>query len=289
MANIKELLASMIGKINGKLNAPEQAAQPHQQLVTDADGVAKWEDRLAYTNTLLSVQSPNGAYAWYKVSDEPLTGIEDVDMDADIAVWLNGERGKSSIVLKQDDFIAVSELLVVAVLRDDCTIELNGVKFGHFPKRGMYFVANADVAVTAVAIDKNATEPDISWDKNTETIKTIDPKYLPDSGSSPLVITLGADVNTGKFGFDTPFQEAWDALEAGKPVFAYFAISVDTRQAMTFMSSPLAMSPFGTEEERAITFTVLQDSGDNAVLTFYNFLSDETVEQKQYQLANVKL
>ena len=42
MANIKELLASMIGKINGKLNAPEQAAQPHQQLVTDADGVARW-------------------------------------------------------------------------------------------------------------------------------------------------------------------------------------------------------------------------------------------------------
>ena len=151
----------------------------YQQLVTDANGVAKWEDKLAYTNTLLSVQSPNGAYAWYKVSDEPLTGIEDVDMDAEIAVWLNGERGKSWIVLKQDDFIAVSELLVVAVLRDDCTIELNGVKFGHFPKRGMYFVANADVAVTAVAIDMNATEPDISWDKNTETIKPIDPKYLP--------------------------------------------------------------------------------------------------------------
>lgn len=49
MANIKELLANMIGKINGKLNAPEQAAQPNQQLVTDADGVAKWEDKPYYT------------------------------------------------------------------------------------------------------------------------------------------------------------------------------------------------------------------------------------------------
>lgn len=273
MANIKELLANMIGKINGKLNAPEQAAHPHQQLVTDADGVAKWEDRLAYSEDCEIIHRQT-------VSCELKEGS------------LYGSTVDGHLT---DEIVGKS----LKVVFDGVEYECEAVKFSGVD--GVY-LGNTSL----IGAQGGNGEPFIIFDQGNcvigvsepgeyeicileSHIKTIDPKYLPDGGSSPLVITLGADVNTGKFGFDTPFQEAWDALEAGRPVFAYFAISVDTRQAMTFMSSSLAMSPFGTEEERAITFTVLQDSGNNAVLTFYNFLSDETVEQKQYQLANVEL
>ena len=282
MANIKELLASMIGKINGKLNAPEQAAQPHQQLVTDADGVAKWEDKLAYTNTLLSVQSPDGVYAWYKVSDEPLTGIEDVDMGAAIAVWLNGERGESSIVLKQDDFIAVSELLVVAVLRDDCTIELNGVKFGHFPKRGMYFFANVDVAVTAVAIDRNATEPDISWDKNTETIKPIDPKYL----GVLITVKFTLDTDSGEITADKPFSEVYAAIKSGATAIAQMCIEIDGMYLAQALYLACASNVSDVDGLSMIAFTTTSGLKDNAEVMTLKFYSDESIVTTTHTLAN---
>lgn len=209
MANIKELLASMIGKINGKLNAPEQAAHPHQQLVTDADGVAKWEDRLAYTE------------------HEP---VEIVPEQTVTPVSFNG--GAPSAVTQVIEQFEEGATYVVTFEGKQYECVCHGVRFplSTTPVLG---VGNGSLYAVADYVDEYSNgEPfclrNISGDSGAidtevngtftvsavrleETVKTIDPKYLPE-------IVVNVENGDDGFTIDKTFAEVEAERNAGKQI-----------------------------------------------------------------------
>ena len=48
-----------------------------------------------------------------------------------------------------------------------------------FPEKGVYFVSVPDNFYTTGIASADSDTPEITWDGNIGTIKTIDPKYIP--------------------------------------------------------------------------------------------------------------
>lgn len=142
---------------------------PYQQLVTDGDGNAKWEDRLAYDDSKLVVDSRHGSQ-YVKVADEvPSWASVDVPMK----VWTtNGTvTPEANVDLGNGSFGA--EEFVFFIVTDN--FKFNGLVF---PEKGVYFISTDAIHTTGIASADSDT-PEITWDGNIGTLKTIDPKYIP--------------------------------------------------------------------------------------------------------------
>ena len=163
----------------------------YQQLVTDGEGNVKWEDRLAYDDS--KVVATNGHTQFVKVSDKVPSWAS---LAAPMKYWLsNGTNGTIPTAHYTDlgggSFIA--EEYIVFVTTDN--FKFNGYVF---PEKGVYFLQiSPDVYVSGIASADSDT-PEIVWDGNVETIKTIDPKYIP-SELNEIIVPSSTSGSTKKF------------------------------------------------------------------------------------------
>ena len=164
---------------------------PYQQLVTDGAGNTKWEDRLAYDSS--RVVATNGHMQFVKVSDKVPSWAS---LAAPMKYWLsNGTNGTIPTSHYADlgggSFIA--DEYVVFITTNN--FEFNGYVF---PEKGVYFLQiSPDVYVSGIASADSDT-PEITWDGNIGTIKTIDPKYIP-SELNEVILPSSTSGSSKKF------------------------------------------------------------------------------------------
>ena len=142
--------------------------------MTDGTGKATWEDRLAYDDSKLVVPSLSGRTQYVKVSDEIPSWAS---VDTPMKLWLsNGTNETISTEYYSDlgngSFVAGDYAVIIAT---DNT-EVSGMVF---PEKGVYFVSVPDNFYTTGIASADSDTPEITWDGNIGTIKTIDPKYIP--------------------------------------------------------------------------------------------------------------
>ena len=152
---------------NGKLGI--SGGEPYKSLVTDGEGGVKWEDRLAYDDSKLVVDLGDGM-RFVKVADEiPSWASIDTPLkawttDGTVTPERNGDIGNGSFSVGEYVFFIVTD-----------NFKFNGYAF---PEKGVYFVS-ADIIYTTGVASADSDTPEITWDGNIGTIKTIDPKYIP--------------------------------------------------------------------------------------------------------------
>ena len=176
---------------NGRLGI--NGGEPYKSLVTDGEGNAKWEDRLAYDDSKLAVPFPSGRIQYIKVADEVPYWAS---VDAPMKYWLSNGTNGTETPEDHTDFgngnFMVSDFV--------CIIATDNFKFHNlvFPEKGVYFWFNpGDFYVTGIARADSDT-PEIMWDGNVGTIKTIDPKYIP-SELNEIVLPSSTSGSSKKF------------------------------------------------------------------------------------------
>ena len=179
--------------------------EAYKQLVTDGTGIAKWEDRLAYDDSKVFVDAKHGVQ-YVKVSDEVPSWAS---IDVPIKLWLSNGTNKTVNPEAYVDFgngsFMASEAIVF-VTTDNC--EVNGIVF---PEKGVYFMSFNGKYVTGTASAESDT-PEITWDGNIETIKTIDPKYIP-SELNEIVLPSSTSGSSKKFKITVDDSGAISATE----------------------------------------------------------------------------
>lgn len=244
MANIKELLANMIGKINSKLNAPEQAAQPHQQLVTDSNGVTKWEDKTHYStrdefvliDQALNFASQAGIGLYTAMLND--TGIQ-------------FERDKTYIVEWDGDVhsvqpIEVSMAGMTMVVLGNAAL-MNAASGGNFDDTGESFCIGkippemGDVMQFFTSDTSNTHAVKVS--AVTETIKTIDPKYLPSVGGGGFMrIDISVNEDESLYYANVSGVAITEALNNGIMPYCVIAGRIATLQYSPALSPVSALS-----------------------------------------------
>lgn len=164
----------------------------YQQLVTDGDSKTKWEDRLAYDGSRLVVDVGHGTQL-VKVADEVPSWAT---VDVNIKIWLG--TGSSATLTPEfyhefgNGSFYVNDGICFFVMADND--EYDGVVF---PEKGVYFMSAGIVRTTGIA-SAGSDMPEITWDGNIETIKTIDPKYIP-SELNEIILPSSTSGSTKKF------------------------------------------------------------------------------------------
>ena len=163
----------------------------HQYVVTDSDGNAKWEDRLAYDDSRVVVDAGEGI-KFVKVADEVPSWAS---VDAPIKYWVSVGNNDAITPESYTDFGNGSFAAgpVSFIMTDN--VEFNGVAF---PEKGVYFTSVADVYYTTGVASADSDTPEITWDGNIGTIKTIDPKYIP-SELNEVIIPSSTSGSSKKF------------------------------------------------------------------------------------------
>ena len=148
----------------------------YQYLVTDSEGKVKWEDRLAYDDSKLVVDAEHGMKL-VKVADEVPSWAS---VDATMKVWVN--NGTIDIVPPENYIDLGNGSFVVGEFAFFIATDNFEASFGKttivFQEKGAYFISMAGVYTTGIASADSDT-PEITWDGNIGTLKTIDPKYIP--------------------------------------------------------------------------------------------------------------
>ena len=141
------------------------------------------KNRPLYSESLICVEISGTPFKLYKVSDKVPTGGIPSLYDS-CSVYIKGQYGKSEIEYVGDNIYITSEVMVCVALDDNVQTDVDGSTI-YLPEKGTYFLSVGDRPVTGFALGANA-EPEITWDGNAETIKTLDAKYIPEMG----IITL---------------------------------------------------------------------------------------------------
>ena len=171
---------------NGKLGV--NGGEPYKSLVTDGEGGVKWEDRLAYGDSKLVVDLGDGM-RFVKVADEVPSWAS---IDTPLKAWTtdgtviperNGDIGNGSFSVGEYVFFIVTD-----------NFDYSGYVF---PEKGVYFVS-ADIIYTTGVASADSDTPEITWDGNIGTIKTIDPKYIP-SKLNEIILPSSTSGSTKKF------------------------------------------------------------------------------------------
>ena len=163
---------------------------PYQQLVTDGNGNTKWEDRLAYDDSRVVVNFEGGTQ-FVKVADEIPSWAT---IDAPLKAWISTGNGTVTPETNSDlgnGSFAVGEY-VFFIVTDN--FKFNDIVF---PEKGVYFVSSDIIYTTGVASADSDT-PEITWDGNIGTLKTIDPKYIP-SELNEIILPSSTSDSTKKF------------------------------------------------------------------------------------------
>ena len=199
------------GMLKPNSTVPSGSA-PYQQLVTDGNGNATWEDRLAYEGS--RVVFDVGDVQFVKVSNEIPSWVS---VDASMKYWLsNGMKGtipaSHYVDLGNGSFLA--DEYAGFITTDN--FEFNGVVF---PEKGVYFLQmSPDVYISGVASADSDT-PEITWDGSFYAIKKLDEKFLPDM--LILYATKGGEVLKSKDAAKSEYPTAKEVMQAffGRGVF----------------------------------------------------------------------
>ena len=174
---------------NGKLGV--NGGEPYKSLVTDGAGNTKWEDRLAYDDSKLVIDVGYGVQL-VKVADEVPSWAS---IDAPIKVWTSNGYNDTVTSEQYTDLGNGSFRIADTV----CVITTDNFEAeGHvFPKKGVYFISFNNLYATGIASADSDT-PEITWDGNIGTIKTIDPKYIP-SELNEIILPSSTSDSTKRF------------------------------------------------------------------------------------------
>lgn len=179
----------------------------YQQLVTDGEGGVKWEDRLAYDDSRVAVP-PEGNGRFIKVADTVPSWLS---ANKNTKVWVSNNASERVIdisstgyIINHDGSFIMSQNdsfpYVAVIMEDDC--EFNAMpSTAFFPEKGVYFLWNkfgSSLLYTAGIASADSDMPEITWDGNIETIKTIDPKYIP-SELNEIILPSSSSGSSKKF------------------------------------------------------------------------------------------
>ena len=170
------------GVLKPNATVPSTNGTPYQYLVTDGEGNAKWEDRLAYDDSKLIVDVGEGAKL-IKVADEVPSWAT---VNAPMKLWLSDGTNRTVSPEGYADLgngsFAASEFAFF-IATDNIEIEFSGIVF---PEKGVYFSFSSEgLYVTGIASADSDT-PEITWDGSLGEIKKLDEKFLPE----PLILYL---------------------------------------------------------------------------------------------------
>ena len=147
---------------------------PYQQLVTDGNGNAKWEDRLAYEATEEQVIFSQEDIAFTEAHGQ--YGAGPIDMPETISV---GEKFRVDFDGKTYDCIAYS---IDPGVLDSPVLIGNGSKVGTFDDTGEPFLVSYEQEQQSIDILTELTSPThtVSITKVVETVHKIPMAYLPE-------------------------------------------------------------------------------------------------------------
>lgn len=184
------------GKINVSPNGvlrpnstvPATNGSAYQQLVTDGEGKAKWEDRLAYDDSRVAVP-PEGNSHFIKVADTVPSWLS---TNKNTKVWVSNNASERVIdisstgyIINHDESFMVlqndSLPYAAVIMEDDC--EFNATSStAFFPEKGVYFLWHkfgSSPLYTAGIASADSDTPEITWDGNIGVIKKLDKKFIP--------------------------------------------------------------------------------------------------------------
>ena len=192
---------------NGRLGV--NGGEPYKSLVTDGEGTAKWEDRLAYDDSKVVVNDGAGNQL-VKVSDEVPSWAS---VDAPMKVWMSNGTNQTVNPADYVDFGNGSFIAQAAVFVTTDNLEAPaGETPVVFPKKGVYFASMPDVFYTTGIASADSDTPEITWDGNIGTIKTIDPKYIP-SELNEIIVPSSTSGSSKKFKITVDDSGAVSATE----------------------------------------------------------------------------
>ena len=197
------------GILKPNATVPSTNGAPYQQLVTDGSGNTKWEDRLAYDDSKLVVDF--GGPQYVKVADEVPSWAS---IDTPIKIWANtgynGTENPESYTDLGNGSFMIEDGQAVFIMTDNFVID--GTDDAVFREKGVYFAHHPDgIYITGIASVDSDT-PEITWDGNIETIKTIDPKYIP-SELNEIVLPSSTSGSSKKFKITVDDSGAISATE----------------------------------------------------------------------------
>lgn len=181
---------------NGKLGV--NGGEPYKSLVTDGEGNTKWEDRLAYEDSRLVVGSTD-----VKVADEVPSWAS---VDSPIKFWeVNKSGGINNATLDPINYMDLGNgsfitQVAIFITTDNVNFEIPGLDINIvYPEKGVYFLFSPeDGHYTSGIASADSDTPEITWDGNIETIKTIDPKYIP-SELNEIILPSSTSGSTKQF------------------------------------------------------------------------------------------
>ena len=184
------------GVLKPNSTVPSTNGSSYQQLVTDGKGGVKWEDRLAYADSRLSVDLGDGAKA-VKVSDEVPSWVS---MDAPMKVWVSDGTNDTATPEQYTDLGNgnFSVVTVIFIMTDNSKIYNEGYELV-IPEKGVYFVYPPSAPYVTGISSVDSGTPEIVWDGNIETIKTIDPKYIPADHINSLIDAKLGVIENGSY------------------------------------------------------------------------------------------
>ena len=156
--------------------------------MTDGEGNAKWEDRLAYENSRVAVP-PEGNKRFIKVADTVPSWLS---ANKNTKVWVSNNGSERVIDISSTGYISNHDgsfmvandsfLYAAVIMEDDC--EFNAMpSTAFFPEKGVYFLLGklgSSLLYTAGIASADSDTPEITWDGNDSMIKKLDKKFLPD-------------------------------------------------------------------------------------------------------------
>ena len=177
---------------NGKLGV--NGGEPYKSFVTDGDGNGKWEERLASEGSKLVIDF-GGANRYVKVADEiPLWA----SVDSPMKVWSsagapNTIPAVANMDLGNGSFVVGERAAFITT--DNVKLEFYDIVF---PEKGVYFVSVPDAFYITGIASADSDTPEITWDGNIGTIKTIDSKFIP-SELNEIILPSSTSGSSKKF------------------------------------------------------------------------------------------
>ena len=197
------------GMLKPNSTVPSSSGELFKSLVTDADGNVKWEDRLAYDDSKLVVDV-GGSTQYVKVADEVPSWAS---IDTPIEIWANtgynGTENPERYTALGNGSFMIEDGQAIIITTDNFVIDGTDVVIR---EKGVYFAHHPDgIYITGIASADSDT-PEITWDGNIETIKTIDPKYIP-SELNEIILPSSTSGSSKKFKITVDDSGAISAME----------------------------------------------------------------------------
>lgn len=183
---------------NGELSLVGGASEDkaYKQLVTDGDGTAKWEDRLAYDDSRPVIDLGSFQVVYVCENTDELNTTEGSKL---YCTFSNGSDSIVSLHFVGNSIYSDNNLVFITLV--------DNVDMGEgfvFPKKGLYLYKDDTVFVNGVADLDGVTdesgppEPVITWDGDIGEMKKIDPKYIP-SELNEVILPSSTSGSSKKF------------------------------------------------------------------------------------------